>query len=108
MPPQEAVHIGTCAALAFCPGDVNNVQAIDVLGLLSFINFPKNQKKDIANTSCPRASSQSLMPRRGSDPFKVEEFGALGTLGETDSVAGESVGNGRRHCWSSLIASWAR
>jgi hypothetical protein len=38
------------------------------------------------------------MPSRGSDPFKVEAFGALGTLDGDDGVAGESVGNGRRHC----------
>lgn len=36
---QEAVHIGACATFAFCAGDMNDIQAINIFGLVSVSEF---------------------------------------------------------------------
>lgn len=46
------------------------------------------------------------MPSIGADPIKVDAFGACKALDNDVGVAAANlVGNGRRHCWSSSMAS---
>lgn len=77
MLPQDAINVGTCAAFTLCSGDMNDIQAINVLSL--FFVGGLSQICDIqVRTECPSNSSHSFMPSRGGDPLKPEAFGALG------------------------------